>query len=200
MTSELESGTIYRMEFVRRAWHWLLDIAETLAIAGAIFFIIYAFLLRPFQVNGNSMFPTFINGEFVFTNLLSQRFGPLDRGDVVVFKAPPDQDKDYIKRIIGLPGDVVRIQNGKVYVNGKVLDEKPYLTSSITTQPRGFAHEGEDIKVSKDSYFVLGDNRVYSSDSRDWGLVPFSKIIGKSAFVYWPINRMRLVEHTKYSK
>lgn len=183
------------MEFVRRGWHWLIDLAETLAIAGAIFFIIYAFLLRPFQVNGSSMYPTFVNGEFVFTNLLSQRFGPLKRGDVIVFKAPPDQSKDYIKRIIGIPGDTVKIQDGNVYLNGKKLDESAYLSGNVKTQGRGFANEGKDILVSPKSYFVMGDNRVYSSDSRDWGLVLFDKVIGQSAFVYWPINRMRLVHN-----
>lgn len=181
------------MNFARRAWHWLLDLAETLAIAGAIFFVIYAFLIRPFEVNGASMFPTFKNGEFVFTNLLSQRFGPFQRGDVIVFKAPPSQDKDYIKRIIGLPGDTIKIQNGSVYLNGKKLNESAYLSSSVVTGARGFAHEGEDVKVSPQNYFVMGDNRVYSSDSRDWGLVSFDKVIGKSEFVYWPIPNMRFV-------
>lgn len=181
------------MNFVRRAWHWLVDLAETLAIAGAIFFIIYAFLIRPFEVNGASMFPTFKNGEFVFTNLLSQRFGPLKRGDVIVFKAPPSEEKDYIKRIIGLPGETVKIQNGKVYINGKILGESFYISPSVITAGRGFAHEGEDIKVSQKNYFVMGDNRVYSSDSRDWGLVPFDRVIGKSELVYWPIQNMRFV-------
>ncbi len=186
------------MEFVRKAWRWLIDLAETLAIAGAIFFIIYAFLLRPFQVNGSSMYPTFVNGEFVFTNLLSQRFGPLKRGDVIVFKAPPDPGKDYIKRIIGLPGETVRVQNGKVYINGKILDESAYLSPSVKTEGRGFAHEGQDVKVTPRNYFVMGDNRLYSSDSRDWGLVPFSKVIGESAFVYWPLNRMRFIHNPTY--
>lgn len=195
----IKSPTIYAMEFVRRAWHWLVDLAETLAIAGAIFFIIYAFLLRPFQVNGTSMFPTFINNEFVFTNLLSQRFGQLKRGDVIVFKAPPSEDKDYIKRIIGLPGDTIKIQDNSVYVNGKKLNESKYLSPSVRTQGRGFAHEGEEIKVPTDNYFVMGDNRVYSSDSRDWGFVLKDKIIGESAFVYWPLNRMRFV-HNPFDK
>lgn len=187
------------MKIVRIIYKWLVDLAETLVIAGAIFVVIYAFLVRPFQVNGSSMFPTFVNGEYVFTNLLTQRFGALKRGDVIVFKAPPSQDKDYIKRIIGLPGDTIRLQDGLVYVNGKKLDESAYLSSSVRTDPRGFAHEGDNIKVSAKSYFVMGDNRLYSSDSRDWGLVTFDKVIGKSAFVYWPPQRMRVVTDPKYS-
>lgn len=186
------------MEIIRRVWHWVVDLAETLVIAGAIFVVIYAFLVRPFQVNGSSMYPTFLNGEYVFTNLLAQRFGPLKRGDVIVFKAPPDQEKDYIKRIIGLPGETVRIQDGHVFINKAQLNESAYLSPSVTTTGHGFAHDGEDVKVSQGNYFVMGDNRVWSSDSRDWGLVPFDKVIGKSAFVYWPINRMRLVSDPKY--
>lgn len=179
------------MPFARKAYHWLVDLAETLVIAGAIFVVVYAFLVRPFQVNGDSMFPTFKTGEYVFTNLLSQRLGALKRGDVIVFKAPPTEDKDYIKRIIGLPGDTVRIQDGSVYVNGKKINEA-YLTD-VSTDARGYAHEGEDIKVSPKNYFVMGDNRLNSSDSRDWGLVPFEKVIGKSTLVYWPPQNMRFV-------
>lgn len=187
------------VQIVRGLYKWLVDLAETLVIAGAIFVVIYAFLIRPFQVNGSSMFPTFINGEYVFTNLLTQRFGPLKRGDVIVFKAPPSQDKDYIKRIIGLPGERVKIAEGQVYINGKRLDESVYLNPSVKTDSRGFAHEGEDVLVSQKSYFVMGDNRLYSSDSRDWGLVTFDKVIGKSTLVYWPLNRIRWVQDPKYS-
>lgn len=186
------------MPFIKKAYHWLIDLAETLVIAGAIFVVIYAFLIRPFQVNGNSMFPTFLNGEYVFTNLLSQRFSPLDRGDVIVFKAPPSQDKDYIKRIIGVPGDKVKIESSKVYVNGKILDESSYLSPTVRTSSGGFAGEGQTVNVSQQSYFVMGDNRSASSDSRDWGLVTFDKVIGKSALVYWPLNRIRFVEHSEY--
>ncbi len=186
------------MSLLIKVWHWLVDLAETLVVAGAIFVVIYFFLVRPFQVNGSSMYPTFTNGEYVFTNLLSVRFGPLKRGDVVVFNAPPSQDKDYIKRFIGLPGEAVKIEGGYIYVNGKKLNESAYLVSDVMTDARGFAHEGQDIKVPDKNYFVMGDNRLHSSDSRDWGLVPAEKIIGKSAFVYWPVNKMRFVQKVTY--
>lgn len=186
------------MDVARKIWKVLLELAETLVIAGAIFVVIYAFLIRPFQVTGTSMHPTFVNGEYVFTNLLSQRFGPLDRRDVIVFKAP-SEDKDYIKRIIGIPGDTVKIEDGKVFLNHKKLNE-PYISPTIRTDARGFANEGQDILVSENSYFVMGDNRPFSSDSRDWGLVTFDRVIGKSALVYWPINRIRVVEHEDYEE
>lgn len=185
------------MEIVRKLYKIGIELAETLVIAGAIFVVIYAFLVRPFQVTGNSMVPTFLNGEYVFTNLLAQRFGPLNRGDVIVFKAPPSEEKDYIKRIIGLPGDKVKVESGKVYLNDKLLDE-PYIATDVRTDARGFAQEGQEVLVSENSYFVMGDNRPFSSDSRDWGLVTFDKVIGKSALVYWPPQRFRIVEHEDY--
>lgn len=188
------------MYFVKKIYHWLIDLAETLVIAGAIFVVIYAFLVRPFQVNGSSMFPTLSNGEYVFTNLLSQRFGSLDRGDIIVFKAPPSEDKDYIKRIIGIPGDTVRIEGGRVYLSGNLLDESFYLAPTVHTSAGGFASEGQEIKVSPQSYFVMGDNRSSSSDSRDWGLVTFDKVIGKSTLVYWPLNSIRFVKHSGADK
>lgn len=106
------------MEIIRKIYYLLFDLVQTLVIAGAIFVVIYAFLFRPYQVNGHSMDPTFQNGEYVLTNLIALRTGPLKRGDIIVFVAPPDKEKDYIKRIIGLPGDRIKISAGDVYLNG----------------------------------------------------------------------------------
>lgn len=96
-----------------------------------------------------------------------------------------------------MPGDKIRIQNGLVYLNGKRLPEE-YLPPGLRTEARGFAAEGDDITVSPNNYYVLGDNRPFSSDSREWGLVTFDKVIGKSALVYWPVNKIRFVEHAEY--
>lgn len=185
------------MSVAQRIWRIFLDFAETIVIAGAIFVVVYAFLFRPFQVNGNSMFPTFQNGEYIFTNLITLRISPLKRGDVVVFKAPANQEKDYIKRIIGLPGDTVQIKDGYVYVNGQLLNE-PYEPKEYRTTGEAFMQDGQTVTVPQESYFVLGDNRPGSSDSRDWGFVTKNKIIGKSFFVYWPITRARLVQEITY--
>lgn len=107
------------MILLRKIYYLLFDLIQTIVIAGAIFVVIYAFLFRPYQVNGGSMDPTFQTGEYVLTNLIETRIGNLKRGDIVVFNAPVDQEKDYIKRIIGLPGDKIKIAGGQVYINGK---------------------------------------------------------------------------------
>lgn len=137
------------------------------------------------------MFPNFHDKEYVLTNLITLRLGPLVRGDVIVFKAPPDPEKDFIKRIIGLPGDTVMIKDGNVYVNGELYDESGYLRPDVRTYGGTFLKENDTITVPADEYFTMGDNRPYSSDSREWGFLPKANIIGKSFFVYWPLNEMR---------
>lgn len=186
------------MEIFRKIYYLLFDLVQTLVIAGAIFVVIYAFLFRPYQVNGHSMDSTFQNGEYVLTNLIALRFGPLNHGDVVVFEAPPDKEKDYIKRIIGLPGDKVKLTGGEVYLNGKKLDQTPFLDPGIRTNGGSFLGEGDEVVVPEGQYFTMGDNREFSSDSREWGFITKNSIIGKSFLVYWPLNRMRMVKHTSF--
>lgn len=186
------------MEVLRKIYYLLFDLIQTLVIAGAIFVVIYAFLFRPYQVNGHSMDPNFQNGEYVLTNLITLRMGPLHRGDIIVFVAPPDKEKDYIKRIIGLPGDRVKISAGDVYLNGTKLDQTPFLSSDVKTNGGTFLGEGDEVVVPEDSYFTMGDNRPFSSDSREWGFVPKSSIIGKSFVVYWPLTNMRIVKHASF--
>ena len=186
------------MEFARKAYFFTLDLLQTVLLAASIFLVIYIFLFRPFQVSGDSMYPTFKNGEYILTNLIALRTNGLQRGDVIVFQAPPDPEKDFIKRVIGLPGDTVELKNGFVYVNGKKLDESPYLHSDVRSYGGAFLKDSQPYTVPTDDYFVMGDNRPFSSDSREWGIVARSKIIGKSFFVYWPLSVMRLV-HNPFS-
>jgi signal peptidase I len=186
------------MRILRAIYAILIDLTETLVIAGAIFVVIYAFLFRPFQVNGQSMYPNYHNGEYILTNLISLKFGTIERGQVIVFESPTDREKDFVKRVIGVPGDDVSIKDGFVYVNNTQLDESSYLATDIRTYGGAFLSEGKVVKVPEKNYLVLGDNRNFSSDSREWGFVPHEKIIGKSFFVYWPVTRMRLVEQGKY--
>lgn len=186
------------MQILRRIYSILIDLIETLVIAGAIFVVIYAFLFRPFQVNGDSMYPNYHNGEYILTNLISLRVSKLDRGDVIVFQSPTDKEKDFIKRIIGVPGDKVMVKEGDVYLNGSKLDESSYLASTVKTYGGAFLSDGLEKTVTENSYFVLGDNRSASSDSREWGLVPHEKMIGKSFFVYWPVNQARVVKKGVY--
>lgn len=187
------------MPFLRKVYAFTVDFFETLVIAGGIFVIIYAFLFRPFQVNGQSMFPTFHDGEYILTNLITLRLEPPKRGDVIVFIAPVDHEKDFIKRVIGLPGDTVMVSGGHVYVNGQLLDESAYLSPDVKTGPGAFLGEGVTIKVPPNNYFVMGDNREFSSDSREWGFVSKDKLIGKSMLVYWPPQRFKIVTGVQYS-
>ena len=187
------------MPILRKIYSILIDMVETLVIAGAIFVVIYAFLFRPFQVNGQSMYPNYDNGEYILTNLISLRLKTIDRGDVVVFEFPANKEKDFIKRVIGIPGDEVMIKAGFVFVNEVKLDESRYLTSGVRTYGGSFMPESKIEIVPEGNYFVLGDNRNASSDSREWGYVTKDKIIGKSFLVYWPLTKFRLVQHADYN-
>lgn len=169
------------------AWgRFLLDIVETLILAIVLFFGINAVSARV-RVDGVSMRPTLENGEFVLVNKMSYRFGNVDRGDIIVFHFPVNPNEELVKRVIGLPGDHVSIQAGVVYVNGQVLNE-----SYIADVP---SYSGE-WDVTEGQFFVLGDNRNNSNDSKDWGLLPFDKIVGKAVLIYWPPPMWNVLEHT----
>lgn len=183
------------MSILRAIYYFLLDIFQTLLLAISFFFVVYVFLLRPYQVTGSSMHPNFVNKEYVLTNLTAVRFGEIKKGDVIVFHAPVDEEKDFIKRVIGVSGDTILLKDGSIYVNNQKLDENVYLDNSVKTYPGAFLHEGTPIVVPDRQYFVLGDNRGASSDSREWGFVKKEKIIGESFFVYWPVNNARLIKN-----
>ena len=154
----------------------VIDVVETLILSIVLFAAINAVSAR-IRVDGASMEPTLQSGEFVIVNKLAYLFGEPTTGDVIVFHFPRDPDQEYIKRIIGLPGDRVEIKNGEVYLNDQVLDEDYIAASPVY----------EDIlEVPGDSLVVLGDNRNNSSDSHNWGPVPLDYVIGKATFVYWP--------------
>ncbi|HSW96519.1 MAG TPA: signal peptidase I [Candidatus Saccharimonadales bacterium] len=165
----------------RKITFWILLLVNPNSFA-FFFLVIYIFLFRAFQINGNAMNPTYQNGQYYITSL---RYGNLDRGNVVILIAPDNPNKDYIKRIIGLPGDKVMIKDGFVYINDQLLNENQYLSSSIKTLPGNFIKEAQPIIIPPQNYFMLGDNRNYSADSRVWGFVPKTNIIGKLLFCYW---------------
>jgi signal peptidase I len=176
------------MELLKKVYFFLLDIAQTLILAAAAFVVVYMFLFRPFEVKGESMFPNLHDSQYLITNVISQRLGDPKLGQIIVFKAPNEPDKDFIKRVIGVAGDTVMVQDGSVYLNGKKLDESKYLKSEVKTYGGTFLKDGDKVTVPQGYFFVLGDNRSYSSDSREWGFVPKKNIIGTSFFIYWPVN------------
>lgn len=179
---------------LRRLWLWFLDFVETIVIALAIFVVVYRFLFQPHQVKGNSMFDNFHDGEYLLTDKVTYRFRPPRRDEVIVFKAPQNEDYDYIKRIIALPGDRIEIKQGQIYVNGTLLNESAYLDERITTHAGLYAKEGQTLTVPAGEYFVMGDNRNNSSDSREWGPVPAANIVGRAWLRYWPLNKIGVVE------
>jgi len=159
---------------------WLRDLVISLAIA--CFIII--FLYQPVKVEGTSMMPSLEDQERIFVNKFVYRWEPIARGDIVVFRYPHDPSKSFIKRVIGVAGDHVRIDDGRVFVNGGLLDED-YV-------PRSYADQRSypEVVVPSGSYFVLGDHRSLSNDSRDFGPVDRRYIYGKAVFGYWPVDKM----------
>jgi signal peptidase I len=164
-----------------------LDIIETLVLAVVLFLGINAVSARV-RVDGYSMIPTLKDGEFVLVSKLNYKFGTAERGDIIVFHFPMDPEQELIKRVIGLPGDTIGVQNGKVSVNGQVLNE-PYIAATP-------AYSG-DWTVPDGHLFVLGDNRNDSSDSHSWGFLPFEKVVGKAVIIYWPPPLWEVIRHAK---
>ena len=163
---------------------FLIDVLETLVLSVVLFLIINAISAR-IRIESISMLPTHYEGDFVVVNKLAYKFGAPSRGDVIVFRYPPDpQSEPYIKRIIGLPGETIKIEHGQVFVNDVEIRE-PYLKAS----PR---YQGTWI-VPQDALFVLGDNRNNSSDSHSWGMVPLENVIGKAEVVYLPISHWQVL-------
>lgn len=179
-----------------------LDLAETVTIGASFFLIVYLFFMQPHQVNGRSMFPTFNSGDYLLTNKVSYRTGDPKRGDVVVFHAPEEANCptgtgcDFIKRIIAVPGDTISLHDNAYYVNGEPLEE-PYIPDEFKILPGKFI-EGRTLTLGQNEYFVSGDNREFSSDSRVWGPITKDDIVGKAFLRYWPMNDFGWVEEVTY--
>ncbi len=165
---------------------FLFDFIETIATALVIFILTYLFLFQPHQVKGSSMEPNFHDKEYLLTNKITYRFNHLQRGDVIIFKAPVNKNYDYIKRIISLPGETISLKEGKIYINSEFLDESSYLSDLDYTSSGSFLKEAAELTVPENQYFVMGDNRSHSSDSRDWGYVVKENVVGKAWVRYWP--------------
>ncbi|MGA2257812.1 MAG: signal peptidase I [Thermoguttaceae bacterium] len=162
---------------------WVRDLVVSVAVSA----FIIIFLYQPVRVEGTSMLPVLEDQDRLFINKIAYRVGDIHQGDVVVFQYPRDHTKSYIKRVIALPGDRIRISEGEVYVNGKRLQES-YV-------PSRFADDRSlpETVLSANEYFVMGDHRSISSDSRDFGPVDRDLIYGKAVFVYWPMEQVGVV-------
>lgn len=169
----------------KRFRRMLIDTIQTLVLAFILYFAIDSVVARV-QVENISMLPTLHAGEFLLVNRLAYKQGEYERGDIVIFHNPNNPSEDYIKRLIGIPGDVIDIQNGMVTINGIVLNE-PYLI-----EPTNYDGLWE---VPEGFLFVLGDNRNNSYDSHSWGYLPQQNMVGKAFVIYWPPDDMRIIRH-----
>ncbi len=193
------------MEFGKSSfWSIAVDVIETIVVAAAIFVVVYLFLLQPHQVKGTSMEPNFHDGEYILTDKISYRFGEPKRGDVVVFKAPTNPDVDFIKRIVALPGERLKIKNNNIVIfnnehpKGFTLSEPFEVMEPIA----GGSHIKEDkvVEVPAGNYFVFGDNRTHSFDSREWGPLPKKSIVGKAWLRYWPLSKISIIRGVSFTE
>lgn len=166
-----------------------LDVLETFFLAIVLYFGINAVSARV-RVDGFSMNPTLENGEYILVNKLAYKLGEPTRGDIIVFSFPLDPTQDLIKRVIGLPGETVTVQNGQVSVNGTPLDE-PYIADAPFYNGSWVIEQGQ--------LFVLGDNRNESKDSHEWGLLPIENVIGRAVVIYWPPHNWEVLDHFEHA-
>jgi signal peptidase I len=178
---------------------------ESIIVAFLLAMVIRTFIVQAFKIPTGSMKPTLKEGDLIlvnkfiygakvpFTKWRIPSFRQPKRGDVIVFIYPPERKKNFIKRMVGFPGETVEIKNSKIYINNQPLLD--YTFSQREYYNRGeFGNEGQKVVIPKDCYFVLGDNSAHSMDSRFWGFVPQDNILGKAILVYWPLTRIRMVK------
>lgn len=183
---------------LKRLGSFFLDIIQVIVFASAIFAFVYLLILQPHKIKGLSMSPNFPDGEYLLTDKVSYRLHEPERGDVIVFETPTSTEgEEFIKRIIGLPGERVKIDNGKVYINGRLLTEE-YIASDLYTSGGVFLREGSEIIIPEGKFFVLGDNRPHSSDSRSWGYITKDAVTGRAWVVYWPLTEAGSIEAPSY--
>ena len=166
------------------------ELAETIIFTLLLYVLIRTFLFENYRVLGHSMDPTLENEQFLVVNKLGYRLSDPERGDIIVFRDPRTDERKLIKRVVGLPGEMLEIQEGQVLINSQHLDEGYIAAKGRYSQAPRLIAEGE--------YFVLGDNRNNSSDSHNWGMLPRDKIIGKAWISYWPPRLWGLIPHENY--
>lgn len=186
------------MEGVKRVVAAIFDFLQSIVVVMAILVMIYLFILGPQEINGQSMDPNFHNGEYILTNKIIFKFREPVRGDIVIFKSPGNKEIDYIKRVIGLPGERVKLEKSAFYINDEKLEET-YIGPDVFIFGGSFLQEGQEIVVPEGKYFVVGDNRPHSADSREFGPVPKEDFIGMAFLRYWPFDRFEVLPHPTYN-
>lgn len=183
------------MKLVKRLAEIFWELVETATFALGFTVATYLFLFQTTQVHGFSSYPTIQPDEMLIVDKITYRFSSPQRGDFVILQSPRNADIDFIKRIIGLPGETLKISEGNVFINGSLLDESGYLPPGTFTGPEGFLKENQPIQIPSGYYFVMGDNRVNSSDSRDFGPIPSGNIVGKVDLRFWPPEKFGKVDN-----
>lgn len=183
--------------FLKKVFSLTFEILQTVVLAGAAFAVIYITTAQLHEVQGSSMDNNFHDKEYILTEKISYKFRDPKRGEVIIFRAPDKPDKDYIKRVIGLSGEKLQIIGGTIYINGKMLNET-YEPINLINSGGNFLREGQIFTIPPESFFVMGDNRAHSSDSRKFGTVSKGAIIGRAFFRFWPIGRIGLIKTPKY--
>lgn len=183
-------------ERLSAAGRFLYESIEAVVVALALSVVLYLFLITPHTVLGRSMFPTYKDREYLLANKVIYKIQDPKRGDVIILRH--SDTEDFIKRIIGLPGEKISLMNGKVLINGKELTESTYLDPSIYTNGESFLREGGEYTVRENEFFVIGDNRNHSSDSREFGPIKREDIKGKAWVVYFPFNQFRFIQDPNY--
>jgi signal peptidase I len=186
------------MDGIKRAIASVFDFLQGIVVVLALLVMVYLFIMAPQEINGASMEPNFHNGEYILTNKILYKFRDPIRGDVVIFKSPMNKEIDYIKRVIGLPGDTVALHDNSLWVNGQKVDE-PYLSPDTKIFGESYLSEGKTITVPPGTYFVCGDNRTRSSDSREFGPIAKEDFIGVAIFRYFPFSQMGPINRPAYN-
>jgi signal peptidase I len=182
--------------------NFLLEFIQSIVLALSVFVLLYLFVAQPNEVKGSSMYPNFKDKEYLLTEKISYQLGNPERGDVVIFKAPPSEpcaadECEYIKRVIGVPGDRVMVSEGDVYVNGNKLDQG-FLPEPVYTSPGDYMQEGIERVVPDGQYLCFGDNRPNSRDGREFGPINRKLIVGKAFMKYWPISAVEMVPKVSF--
>jgi len=175
---------------------FFIDIAETLVTSIFVLSMIYLFLAFPEVVYGASMEPNFYTGERILVEKVTKHFKKFERGEIIVLHPPGNGSVDYIKRIVGIPGDSIKIKDCSVFISrdgDKFKLEEPYLEKNTCTSATGALREGRSEKIGDNLYFVMGDNRIRSADSRIFGEIDKERIVGRVVFRFWPLNKLRLI-------
>lgn len=181
------------VKFLFAVFKITLDFVEIVLVCLSVFFVVYLFIGQLLEVTGDSMYPNFHDKDQVLAEKLSTKFVDIKRGEVIILKHPLEKDRLLIKRVIGLPGETIRLSNGRVYINDLPLEE-PYLAANTETLQEQALQEGIEYKIPSGSYVVMGDNRAKSTDSREWMFLPKDLIVGRAVLVYYPIHRIKFIE------